>query len=81
MPMIAMAKALLNLRDANQQELIDAIRTVSKSLRYGMALDELAIQNFIETGVFLLELPKVEQIDHNRLEQLQRAALAALIAA
>jgi hypothetical protein len=81
MPMIAMAKGLLNLTDKSQAELISAVRNLSRSLRYGINLTEDIIDNYINNGVFLLELPKVERYDYDKLENLQRQALLTLISA
>lgn len=81
MPMIAMAKALLNLTDKSQVELIEAVKNLSRNLRYGVALSKDIIEQFITNGVFKLELPKVERYDYDMLENLQRQALLALISA
>jgi diadenosine tetraphosphate (Ap4A) HIT family hydrolase len=81
MPMIAMAKGLLNLTDKSQAELIGAVKNLSRSLCYGINLTEDVIDNYINNGVFLLKLPKVECYDYDQLEQLQRQALMVLISA
>jgi hypothetical protein len=81
MPMIAMAKALLNLTDKSQVELISAVKNLSRNLRYGINLTDDVIKNYIDNGVFMLELPKVERYDYDKLENLQRQALLTLISA
>lgn len=79
-PMIAMAKGLLNLTDKNQAELINSIKELSRNLCKKPLTDEI-IEEYIQKGIFNLELPKPEAYDYKQLEQLQRQALAALIAA
>jgi len=80
MPMIAMAKGLLNLKDTSQVDLIKSIGELSRAL-LKRPLEESIIEEYIRTGTFNLQLPKPEIYDYELLEQLQKAAFEALIAA
>lgn len=79
-PLVAIAKLLIGAEDKTAEELKDILNTndLYRSI-FGCPANEKIIQNFIDTGIF--ELPTVKMVDYDELEQLQRQALAALIAA
>ena len=79
-PMVAMAKGLLNLTDKTQVELIDAISALSRNICRIPIAQEI-IENFIISGVFKLDLPSPEVFDYQQLENMHKQALLALIAA
>ncbi|MFC1807569.1 hypothetical protein ACFL0T_04300 [Candidatus Omnitrophota bacterium] len=82
-PMIAMAKGLLILKDSGQQELILALKNLSLQLSRQLMRQDIdqILEDYLINGTFALRLPAPETYDVEKLEKLQRAALAALIAA
>jgi len=84
-PLIAIAKGLLGLESITEQsKLYTALKSSIKSLSRGLLNErdiEAAITSYINGNPMLIELPPAETYDYDQLEQLQRLALMALIAA
>ena len=83
--MIAIAKGLLGLQDkAMQLELYIALKNAIRSLSRGLLNSkdiEDAITAYIIGDSMFIKLPPATSYDYENLENLQRQAMAALIAA
>lgn len=77
-PLVGIAKALLGLKDKEQVN--SSLKELYRNLCKKPLTDEV-IQQYLNNKRFYIELPKPEAYDYQKLEMLQRQALAALIAA
>jgi hypothetical protein len=78
--LIAMAKGLLGLQDNTQKQLIAQLKQLSYAIN-NRPLEDNIIDQYINNGIFEIQLPAPAMFDYEKLETFQRQALAALIAA